>query len=194
MWVLFFTGISLFSVAQDSTQLFFVTGAGIIQVRRNLSDALKSTIAFNSGFELNTAKKLFVQLTADLNAFRYNQRLTDPNSPFLIHQSTSTLFMAGLNGGKSISLGHDKSITAYIGAGYLTIGEPRIIQEDQILHQHIFHRHGVFKRAGVRFAIPSPLKFLQVLYLDTNYWGTRAVLQGHQLGALSIFIGSRMKI
>lgn len=179
-------------IAQDSSHLFFTTGVGTIRVSKGLSDVFKPTVAFNSGLELNLANNWFAQLTADLNSFRYDQQLKDANSPYLIRRSNSTLFMGGFNGGKNFSLMHGNFISLYLGSGYLTVGEPRVVQEDQILRQNIYRHNSIFARTGGRFAFISPIKFLQVLYLDINYWTSKAIIQNRRLEGYSFFIGSRM--
>jgi hypothetical protein len=189
---IFLTITSSTLIAQDSSRIFFTTGVGTIQVSKNLSKVFKPTVAFNSGLELRFAKNWFAQLTADLNSFRYNQQIKDANSPYLIRRSNSTLFMGGLNGGRNFTFMRGNFISAYLGSGYLTVGEPRIIQENQILRQNSYRHNSVFTRIGGRFAVTSPIKFLQVLYLDINYWTSMATVQDHRLRGYSFFIGSRM--
>jgi hypothetical protein len=56
-------GISQLARSQDSSRVFFTTGAGIIKSPGSLSKVLQPSVAFNSGIEFVIKKNWFVQGT-----------------------------------------------------------------------------------------------------------------------------------
>jgi hypothetical protein len=178
--------------AQQSSNFFFTTGAGIIKVRHTLREVLKPAIGFNSGLELTNQQHWFLQGTVDFNTLKYDQKLKDNNSPYLFQNTNSSLLMLGLNGGKNLPLHKNSFLSGYIGGGYLNIGEPRITLQNSIATQDVIREANIFGRAGARYAFKSPIKFLQTLYLDANWWTAPIKVQGMQLNGFSFFIGSRM--
>ena len=190
--VLLFFFLCNYSLAQPVSRVFFTTGAGVISADKAFKNILKPGIGFNSGLEITTNKNWFLQLTGDINTFRYDQQLIDDNSAYLFQKSNSPLLMLGLNAGKNFVFGPNAFASLYLGEGYLAIGEPRVTVERSVIKQEIYRHRSYFTRAGTRIAYTSPIKFLQVLYLDANWWKSGAKLQNHLIGGYSIFIGSRM--
>lgn len=180
--------------AQQNNKLFFTTGVGAIKVRHILTDVLKPTIAFNSGLELANKKDWFLQGTVDFNSLRYDQRFKDENSPYLFQNTNSSLLMLGLNEGKNFSLGENSFLSGYIGGGYLNIGEPRVTLQNSVIKQDVIRETNIFGRVGARYGFKSPIKFLQTLYLDADWWTSPVKVQGSQFNGFSFFIGSRMSM
>jgi len=190
--VLLFSFMYNYSLAQRGNTFFFTTGAGIMSPDKALKHILKPGIGFNSGLEFTTTKNWFLQATGDISTFRYDQQVRDNNSTYLFQKSNSPLLMLGLNGGKNFVFGPNAFASLYLGEGYLAIGEPRVTLDRTVIRQEIYRHRSYFIRAGTRIAYTSPIKFLQVLYLDANWWESGAKLQNHLLGGYSFFIGSRM--
>lgn len=180
------------SFAQQDSKLFLTTGAGIIKVRNSLNDVLKPTIAFNSGLEVTSKKNLFAQATIDFNSLKYDQKLKDNNSPYLFQNTNSSLLVLGINGGKNFIVNNKCFFSGYIGTGYLNIGEPRVTLQNQIVTQQVTREKNIFGRAGARVAYDCPIRFLQKIYLDANWWTSPVKVQGSQLNGFSFFIGTRM--
>jgi hypothetical protein len=178
--------------AQQNSKLFFTTGVGVIKVRHTLRDILKPTVGFNSGLELTNKQDWFLQGTLDFNTLKYDQKLKDENSPYLFQNTNSSLIMPGLNGGKNFRLSDNSFLSAYIGGGYLNVGEPRVTIQNSVITQNIIRQGNIFGRGGTRYAFKSPIKFLQTLYIDANWWTAPIKVQGMQLNGFSFFITSRM--
>lgn len=178
--------------AQQTSRLFFTTGVGVIKVRHTLRDVLKPAIGFNSGLELINKQDWFLQGTVDFNTLKYDQKVKDENSAYLFKNTSSSLLMLGLNGGKNFKLSDNSFLSTYIGGGYLNIGEPRVTIQTSVVTQNNYRQGNVFGRTGVRYALKSPIQFLQTLYLDANWWTAPIKVQGTQLNGFSFFITSRM--
>jgi hypothetical protein len=181
-----------YSFAQQNNKLFFTTGVGVIKVRHTLRDVLKPTVGFNSGLELINKQNWFLQGTLDFNTLKYDQKLKDENSPYLFRNTNSSLLMLGLNGGKNFKLSDNSFISTYIGGGYLSVGEPRVTIQNSVITQNLIRQGTIFGRGGTRYAFRSPIKFLQTLYIDANWWTAPIKVQGMQLNGFSFFITSRM--
>ena len=180
--------------AQQSSGLFFTTGVGVIKVRHTLRDILKPTVGLNSGLELTNKQNWFLQGTLDFNTLKYDQKLKDGNSPYLFQNTSSSLLMLGLNGGKNFKLSDNSFLSAYVGGGYLNIGEPRVTITNSVITQNVIRQRNIFGRGGTRYAFKSPIKFLQTLYIDANWWTAPVKVQGMQLNGFSFFITSRMSM
>lgn len=184
------------SQAQDSTRAFITTGAGLIKSPGSLSHVLHPSIAFNSGIELVNKKNWFIQGTLDFNTLKYNQRIKEDGSPYLFKNTSSSLFMAAINGGKNFHFGHNKWFASvYTGGGYLNIGEPRLIdQTENTIKQEVSRKGSVFAKAGTRFGYKTKIKFLQTIYVDGSYWRSPLSVQGSKLSGVSLFLGARMSM
>ena len=186
---------SKFSAAQDSTRIFVTTGAGIIKSPGALSEVLHPSIAFNSGLEVVNKKGWFLQGNVDFNSLKYNQRYKDDGSPYLFKNTSSSLIMLSVNGGKNFYFGNRWFSSAYIGGGYLNIGEPRLHQESEaIIRQEIKRMGSVFGKAGTRLAYKTKFKLLQTIYFDGSYWRSPLQVQGAKLSGVSLFLGLRMSM
>lgn len=183
-------------VAQDSNRIFFTTGAGIIKSPGSLSKVFHPSIAFNSGIEAVNKKNWFLQATVDFNSLKYNQRIREDGSPYLFHNTNSSLVMIALNGGKNFPIQNSKWFaSAYAGGGYLNVGEPRLINiTENKIRQEVSRRGGVFGKLGSRIAYKSSIKFLQTIYLDGAWWASPLNVQGSKFSGISLFIGARMSM
>jgi hypothetical protein len=184
------------SMAQDSSRIFFTTGVGIIKAPGSLSSVFKPSIAFNSGIEAVNKKNWFLQATLDFNTLKYNQRIKEDGSPYLFHNTNSSLVMLALNGGKNFPIrGSRWFASAYTGGGYLNIGEPRLtLVSSNTIKQEVSRKGGVFAKAGTRIAYRSPIKLLQTIYFDGAWWTSPLAVQGSKLSGISLFIGARMSM
>lgn len=182
------------TTAQDSSRVFFTTGAGLIKSPGSLSKVLHPSIAFNSGIEIVNKKNWFAQGTLDFNTLKYNQRIKENGSPYLFQNTSSSLFMAAVNGGKNFHFGHTKWFaSAYTGGGYLNIGEPRLIDHmENTIKQEISRKGSLFGKLGTRIGYKTKIKFLQTIYFDGSYWRSALDVQGAKLGGVSLFVGARM--
>jgi len=192
--VIFFSGGVL--MAQDSSKVFFTTGAGIIKSPGSLSKVFHPSIAFNSGIELVNKKNWFIQGTLDFNTLKYNQRIKEDNSPYLFQNTNSSLVMFAVNGGKNFHFGPNKWLASvYSGAGYLNIGEPRLIDHaENTIRQEVSRKGNVFGKAGTRIGYKTKIKFLQTIYFDGSYWASPLTVQGAKLSGVSLFLGARMSM
>jgi hypothetical protein len=188
--------ISVAATAQDNTKLFFTTGIGLIKTPGKLSNVFHPSIAFNSGIEIMNSKKWFAQGTLDFNTLRYSQQVKEDRSPYLFQNTGSSLFMVALNGGKNFYFGHNKWLASlYAGSGYLNIGEPRLVQESpNTIKQQVSRNGNIFGKAGGRIGYKTRIKFLQTIYFDGSWWKSPAVVQGHKLNGISLFLGTRMSM
>jgi hypothetical protein len=188
--------ISKETTAQDSSRVFFTTGAGLIKSPGSLHYVFHPSIAFNSGIEMVNKKNWFVQGTLDFNTLKYNQRIREDGSPYLFQNTNSSLFMAGLNGGKNFHLSHNRWFASlYTGGGYLNIGEPRLIDiTDNTIRQEISRKGSVFGKLGTRLGYKTKIKLLQTIYVDASYWRSPLTVQGSKLSGVSLFLGARMSI
>ncbi len=182
------------TTAQDSSRIFFTTGAGLIKSPGSLSKVLHPSIAFNSGIEIVNKKNWFAQGALDFNTLKYNQRIKENGSPYLFQNTSSSLFMAALNGGTNFHFGHNKWFaSAYTGGGYLNIGEPRLIEHtENTIKQEISRKGSVFGKFGTRIGYKTKIKFLQTIYFDGSYWRSPLNVQGAKLSGVSLFVGARM--
>jgi hypothetical protein len=187
---------SLKGGAQDSSRVFFTTGAGIIKSPGALSKVFHPSIAFNSGIELVGKQNWFLQGTLDFNTLKYNQQLEEDGSPYLFQNTNSSLVMLAVNGGKNFHFGNNKWFASvYTGAGYLNIGEPRLINHaENTIRQEVSRKGHVFGKAGTRIGYKTRIKFLQTIYFDGAYWATPLEVQGSKLSGLSFFLGARMSM
>ena len=179
--------------AQDSSRIFFTMGAGIIKSPGSLHHVLHPSVAFNSGIEITNKKNWFVQGTFDFNMLKYNQRQKEDGSPYLFQNTSSSLIMLALSGGKNFHFGHDKWVASlYTGGGYLNIGEPRLVdQAENTIRQEIVRKGSVFGKAGTRLGYKTKIKFLQTIYIDGSYWTSPLSVQGSKLSGVSLFLGAR---
>lgn len=182
--------------AQDSTKIFVTTGAGIIKSPGALSHVLHPSIAFNSGLELVNKTGWFVQGTVDFNSLKYNQRIKENGSPYLFQNTTSSLVMLAINGGKNFYWNDRKWFASlYTGGGYLNIGEPRLLQDNEtIIRQEVSRKGSAFGKAGTRIGFKTKLKLLQTIYFDGSYWRSPLTVQGAKLSGVSLFLGLRMSM
>jgi hypothetical protein len=192
--ITFLNGSAL--MAQDSSNVFFTTGAGIIKSPGSLSKVFHPSIAFNSGIELVNKHNWFIQGTLDFNTLKYNQRIKEDGSPYLFQNTNSSLVMFAVNGGKNFHFGHNKWFASvYTGGGYLNIGEPRLIDHtENTIRQEVSRKGGVFGKAGTRIGYKTKIKFLQTIYFDGSYWASPLTVQGSKLNGVSLFIGARMSM
>jgi len=184
------------STAQDSSRVFFTTGAGLIKSPGSLSHVFHPSVAFNSGIEIVNKKNWFAQGTVDFNTLKYNQRIKEDGSPYLFKNTNSSLVMLAVNGGKNFHFGHNKWIASlYTGGGYLNIGEPRLVDDaENTIRQEISRKGRVFGKAGTRIGYRTKIKFLQTIYFDGSYWTSPLTVQGSKLNGVSLFIGARMSM
>ena len=181
-------------MAQDSSRVFVTTGAGLIKSPGSLHNVFQPSIAFNSGIELVNRKNWFIQGTLDFNTLKYNQRHKEDGSPYLFLNTTSSLVMGAVNGGKNFTFGHGNWLaTAYTGGGYLNIGEPRLIQvEENKIRQEVTRKGSVFAKLGTRIGYKTKVKWLQTIYFDGSWWKSPLEVQGSDLSGVSLFLGVRM--
>lgn len=193
--VILFSAISK-THAQDKKGILFTTGAGIIKSPGTLSKVLRPSIAFNSGIEIENKFNWFAQGTLDFNSLKYDQRIKDEGSPFLFQNTSSSLFMVTLVGGKNFYFGGNKWFASlYAGGGYLNIGEPRLIEYlDNTIKQEINRMGSAFGKAGLKLGYKTKLKFLQTIYFDGSWWTSPVNIQSSSLTGISLFIGTRMSM
>jgi len=156
-----------------------------------LRNILKPSIAFNSGLEFKR-KLLFVQGTVDFNSVKYDQMVKDEHSPYLFQNTSSSLLMLGVNGGRHFIIDENWTLTGYVGIGYINVGEPRVTIEDLVVKQKITRQGDVFGRVGSRVARKSPIKFLQTIYVEGYWWTSPVQIQNARLKGLGIYFGTRM--
>lgn len=182
--------------AQDSSKVYITTGAGIIKSPGSLSKVFHPSIAFNTGIELVYKKNWFILGTLDFNTLRYNQRIKEDVSPYLFQNTSSSLIMLALNGGKNFHFTQNKWFaSAYAGGGYLNIGEPRLVNHaENTIRQEVSRMGSVFGKAGTRIGYKTKIKFLQTVYFDGAYWASPLQVQGSKLNGLSLFFGLRMNM
>jgi hypothetical protein len=180
--------------AQDTTRLYIFSGVGIINGQGLFGKSVKPSLGFNSGLELKLKGNLFAQFSIDFNSLKYNQQKIDDNSPFLFKNTSSTLLIVGSNIGYNFTKPNTKwSGLAYLGSGYLNIGEPRVkFEKGNTIVQSVVHQSSIFGRGGFRVGYKTKSTFFQTLYLDTAYWAAPASVQGGKVSAISIFIGTRL--
>jgi hypothetical protein len=183
-------------MAQDSSKIFVTTGAGIIKSPGQVGKVLHPSIAFNSGVELVGKRNWFLQGTLDFNSLKYNQKVKEDRSPYLFQNTNSSLVMVAVNSGKNFPFARNKWFaSAYIGGGYLNIGEPRLVNiAENTIKQEVSRKGDVFGKVGTRIAYKSKIKFLQTIYFDGAYWASPLKVQQANLNGISLFIGVRMSM
>jgi hypothetical protein len=172
--------ISVSGNAQENGKIFFTTSFGLINAQGKFGNAFKSALAFNSGVELSMKRNWFGQLVFEFNALQYDQQIKDNNSPFLFHNTNSSLLLLGLNGGRNLPFKYPEwFISLYGGGGYLNIGEPRVTVDlaTNIARQNVRREGNIFGRAGSRLAYKTKSNFFQTLYFDAFYWFSPAKVQ-----------------
>lgn len=179
--------------AQDSSKVFFTTGIGYLSPNTQLNKVLRSSVALNSGIELTTKKNLFLHLTLDVNTLKYNQQVRESESAYLLRNSNSPLVMLAASAGKNISLYSRWFLSAYIGGGYINIGEPRAaVETGNIVKQTLTRSGNIFGKAGSKLKFNTNTKILHVIYLDVNWWTSPIKVQNASVSGFGFFIGSRM--
>lgn len=182
------------AAAQQKNKLYFTTGFGLISPEGKFGNAVKSTLAFNSGIEMALRKNWFTQAVFDFNALKYDQQIRDAGSPYLFQHTNSSLLLLGINGGKNLFFSNPLwFISFYGGSGYLNIGEPRITTNPVTLvaRQEVTRARNIFFRGGSRLAYKTRSAFFQTLYFDASYWNSPAVIQGGRVTGISFYIGTR---
>jgi hypothetical protein len=188
-------GSSVSSNAQDSSKLYFTTAIGAFLPVSSFSNAYRNSLALNSGIEYRFSPHYFAQVVLDFNAVKYDQQIKDANSAYLFQQTNSSVFLAGLNVGRNISINRSGSlfISPYVGFGYANIGEPRLTVKNNtgIIEQDVTRMKGVFAREGLRFAYRTKSKVLQTLYFDASYLSANVNVQNSKPKSLSLLVGTR---
>jgi hypothetical protein len=186
--------ISLTAMAQDSTKFYIFSGIGVINGLGTFGKSVKPSLAFNSGIELKLRKNVFCQLSVDFNALTYNQQHIENNSPYLFQNTNSTLLVVGLNIGYQFAKPNTRlSGFAYVGSGYLNIGEPRVtLNSANTIVQSVSNTSNIFGRGGFRIGYKTNSAFFQTIYVDTTYWASPAVAQRGNVKGISILIGTRI--
>lgn len=184
------------SMAQDGKRTFVTTGVGIIKSPGPVGKVIHPSIAFNSGIELAGKKNWYLQGTLDFNTLKYNQQVKEDGSPYLFQNTSSSLVMIAVNGGKNYPFKNKQWFAStYLGAGYLNIGEPRLVNvSENTIRQEISRKGSVFGKAGTRIAYKTTIKFLQTIYFDAAYWASPLTVQQSKLNGFSFFLGVRMSM
>jgi hypothetical protein len=180
--------------AQDSMRIFVNTGLSLTKVTGNLSKVLKPSIDFSSGIEAVLHKGWFAQGTLDISRLRYCQQSTDEKSPYLFQNTAADLALIGLSGGKHFNLTKAFSASGYLGGGFITISEPRIILTDNIAVQQDVRSSSVFGRIGTKLSLQTGIKFLQIIYVDASWWTTPLTIQRYPLQGFSFIVGAKMQM
>jgi hypothetical protein len=183
------------SGAQDSSRIYFTTGAGVNKIQGTLHSTFSSTVAFNSALEVDLRNNWFAQVELSFNTLKYNQQKKDENSSYLFQNTSSSLVLIGLNGGRDFHFSKSNWFTSlYTGVGYVSIGEPRVSIDEvnNIVTQTDVSKTGVFGKGGGRIGYKTKSKIFQTLYLDGAYWFSSVKTQGASLNGVSIFGGIRM--
>ena len=189
-----FSLLTLTATAQDSTKFYIFSGIGVINGLGTFGKSVKPSLAFNSGIELKLRKNIFLQFSVDFNALTYNQQHIDDNSPFLFQNTNSTLLVLGLNVGYQFAKPTTRlSGFAYIGSGYLNIGEPRVtLNNANTVVQSVSNKSNIFARGGFRVGYKTNSAFFQTIYVDTSYWASPAIAQGGYIKGFSVLLGTRI--
>lgn len=181
--------------AQPDKKLHLTTGIGINNIQGELKNTFRSTLAFNSGFELQIAKTWYAQADLNFNSLKYDQQKKDENSAYLFQNTNSSFFMLSTNFGRDFSFGKSPLfLSSYIGSGYLSLGKPRIdIDEaNKVVTQKIIRAGGIIGKAGGRIGVNTNSQVLQTVYLD-GYWLTSTVKShDERFRSISVFLGMRM--
>lgn len=179
---------------QKESRVYVTTGVGVNKIKGNLREVFKSTIAFNSALEVDLRKNWYAQAELNFNTLKYNQQKKDDNSSYLFRNTNSSLLLIGLNGGRDFNFGSHWFVSAYTGAGFISVGEPRISinEDDRIVTQTAVKRAGIFGKGGTRVGYKTKSKIFHTLYIDAAYWTSSVETQGARLHGLSAFAGIRM--
>lgn len=195
LMTIFLLCLAISSNAQDSSKFYFTTSIGIFSPVSSFSKSYNNSLAINSGIEYRFSKHFFTQFVMDFNSVKYNQQIKDVNSPYLFQNTSSPVFLAGLNVGKNISIAYKGKlfISPYVGFGYANIGEPRLTLKDAagIIVQEVTRMNGVYARQGLRVAYRTKSKVLQTLYVDASYLTVDITLQNSKPKAFAFLIGTR---
>ncbi|MEO6669570.1 MAG: hypothetical protein ABIN36_08865 [Ferruginibacter sp.] len=181
--------------SQDTSRLYFTTSIGLLSPVSSFANAYKTSLALSSGIEYRFSRSLFSQFVLDFNAVKYDQQLKDERSDYLFQNTNSSIFLAGINVGRNFSFGRKSPffLSFYTGAGYVNIGEPRLIVKtaSNIIEQEVRRMTGVFAKGGLRFGCKTSSKILQTIYFDCSYWMTNLKIQQARAAAFSLYIGTR---
>jgi len=181
--------------AQDSSKIYFTTSVGIFSPVAAFSRSYKNSLALYSGIEYRFSKHYFAQFVLDFNAVKYNQQVKDAYSGYLFQNTNSSVFLAGLNIGRYISITNSGKlfISPYLGLGYANIGEPRLTLKDAggIIKQEVTRMNGVYARQGLRVGYGTKSKVLQTLYVDASYLTVDATVQNSTPRAFTFLTGTR---
>jgi hypothetical protein len=196
-FLLVFVFVSLFAIssnAQDSAKFYFTTAVGMVAPVSDFSSAYKNSLALNSGIEYQFSRHYFAQFVLDFNAVNYNQQIKDANSSYLFQHTNSSIFLAGLNLGRNISISTSGKFFAspYIGFGYANIGEPRVtMKRSGIIEQQVTRMTGIYAKQGARVGYRTSSKILQTLYIDVAYLSANIHVQDSRPKAFSFLAGTR---
>ncbi|MBC7935171.1 MAG: hypothetical protein H7Y86_07415 [Rhizobacter sp.] len=190
-FICFYTSVK----AQDTTKIFFTTSVGLLNPVSSFSNAYQNSLALNSGIEYRFSKHYFAQFVLDFNAVKYSQQVKDGSSVYLFQNTSSSVFLAGINVGRNIPLIPSGKLfcSPYVGAGYVNIGEPRLSVDvrNGIINQEVTRMKGIFARGGTRLAYNTESKILQTIYVDVSYWSANINVQDSRPKAFSFLIGTR---
>jgi hypothetical protein len=188
-------GSSVSSNAQDSSKLYFTTAVGAFLPVSSFSNAYRNSLALNSGIEYRFKSQYFTQFVLDFNAIKYDQQIRDASSSYLFQKTNSSVFFAGFNVGRNISINRSGRlfISPYLGLGYANIGEPRLTVKNNsgIIEQDVMRMKGAFGREGLRIAYRTKSKVLQTLYFDASYLTANVNVQNSRPKSLSLLVGTR---
>jgi hypothetical protein len=190
----FIAGFATISNAQDSSKFYFTTAVGIFAPVSSFSKAYENSLALNSGIEYQFSKHYFTQFVLDFNAVKYNQQVKDANSSYLFQHTNSSVFLAGFNLGRDISISKSGKFFAspYIGFGYANIGEPRLtLKNSGIIEQEVTRMTGIYSKQGARIGYRTSSKILQTLYVDVAYLSANIRVQDSRPKAFSFLAGTR---
>jgi hypothetical protein len=190
----FIAAFAAISYAQDSSKFYFTTAAGIFAPVSTFSKAYKNSLALNSGIEYKFSKNYFTQFVLDFNAVKYNQQVKDENSSYLFQHTNSSVFLAGLNLGRNISISKSGKffVSPYVGFGYANIGEPRLmLKSSGIIEQEVTRMTGIYAKQGARIGYRTSSKILQTLYIDVAYLSANIHVQDSRPKAFSFLVGTR---
>jgi hypothetical protein len=192
---MFIICISVAGKAQDTSKIFFTTSVGLLNPVSSFSSAYQNSLALNSGIEYRLSKHYFAQFVLDFNAVKYNQQVKDKSSAYLFRNTSSSVFLAGINVGRNFPLLNSGKLflSPYVGIGYANVGEPRLSVDSRnnIISQEVTRMQGVFGRGGSRIAFNTKSKVLQTIYFDASYWSANITVQDSRPKAFSFLIGTR---
>jgi hypothetical protein len=192
---MFIICIAICSKAQDTSKIFFTTSVGLLNPVSSFSNAYKNSLALNSGIEYKFSKHYFAQFVLDFNAVKYSQQVKDASSAYLFQNTSSSVFLAGINVGINFPIipSGKLFVSPYVGAGYANIGEPRLSVDagSGIINQEVTRMQGLFTRGGSRVAYSTNSKILQTIYVDASFWSANISVQDSRPKAFSFLIGTR---